>query len=927
MADTKRWPSLMSHDVNDSYALWLEPLVDDDGGMRHVGVVEGWAPGGPAPSWMLEPPEGMDPARREAIERLQPIDDGYNGGRIVLGTLDGAAVMRAFPGAVLEDVPKDCMVRPALHAWIPEDERESAAAFGERLAGVIGELDRRKVEERFAAIWNSVVVGLPRIPLDTALERTRSLGDGTWRPETTTLLLIALDMARVPQPPPRAMRAALDAFEARAFGPRLPFMYEVPHPRYQGPPENAPMVRLRDRRDAESRAGGGAVRIVVPEGDRSEEDRILRLGVAGGWVAPALRRMERLANGDVSRIIPEDGAGREEQPVLPDDDGGGGTRKHEDVGEVLVGARKHWSGTLTSSDVSEMPDEQKVSDVKKANLWPPMDYAALREAGYPDWAVLAVKYIRDAVASVPVKGFTPRGRIDPTEKPDDIQKYAEMVQFLREHCEAFLDMALEEAPEIDEAETEMDRLDRRTAFLSDHLSGLMGDLLVYVNLDRIANRIIELQPEIAEEARNHGIVLSPDSPPEKNQAVRFLNEAVREERFHHGWGPRDVPVVLGKKLNDWMMEGRFTFRSDVLRKAVIRANVRGWDAITGRRGKRRRTDDIPYPPHLERIEREGPDWRGGRDVGGDDLLRVFGFRGIQYGNWVPQKERQAVLNHAYDALMDLSDLLGFPPECIGLGGRLGLAFGARGHGGRKSARAHYEPGTRVINLTRISGAGSLGHEWLHAFDDHVKDALNEAVPEIAIGRDRLFTDHMMDRHRKATPKWMIFDADMTMQAFEQRLVNRLRQEGRPETDALADVVSSLAAIGFRTHFGSTTNRKGRTAFRCSRFRADAWRIDNGVINKYWSKPCEMFARSFQAWLSDTLREKGRRSDYLEYGSEEDRFSEPDAWRGNPFPSGEERERLNEEYDLLAARLSEYLRTTANNQDEEASQDGALAQSM
>ena len=42
-----------------------------------------------------------------------------------------------------------------------------------------------------------------------------------------------------------------------------------------------------------------------------------------------------------------------------------------------------------------------------------------------------------------------------------------------------------------------------------------------------------------------------------------------------------------------------------------------------------------------------------------------------------------------------------------------LFFSARGHG---SALAHFEPLYNVINLTKMKGGGSLGHEWIHALD-------------------------------------------------------------------------------------------------------------------------------------------------------------------------------------------------------------------
>ena len=56
-------------------------------------------------------------------------------------------------------------------------------------------------------------------------------------------------------------------------------------------------------------------------------------------------------------------------------------------------------------------------------------------------------------------------------------------------------------------------------------------------------------------------------------------------------------------------------------------------------------------------------------------------------------------------------------QSLGLNGELSLAFGARGQG-LSGARAHYERDYGVINLTKMSGAGSLGHEWFHALDHY-----------------------------------------------------------------------------------------------------------------------------------------------------------------------------------------------------------------
>lgn len=118
----------------------------------------------------------------------------------------------------------------------------------------------------------------------------------------------------------------------------------------------------------------------------------------------------------------------------------------------------------------------------------------------------------------------------------------------------------------------------------------------------------------------------------------------------------------------------------------------------------------------DKVKRTGATRRAG-DVGGKDFMEAFGFRGVEFGNWNNQSERQELLNHAYDGLHDLADVLGLPPKAISLNGDLALAFGARGHG-LSSAAAHYERDYAVMNLTKLQGAGHLAHEWFHALDHY-----------------------------------------------------------------------------------------------------------------------------------------------------------------------------------------------------------------
>jgi len=136
---------------------------------------------------------------------------------------------------------------------------------------------------------------------------------------------------------------------------------------------------------------------------------------------------------------------------------------------------------------------------------------------------------------------------------------------------------------------------------------------------------------------------------------------------------------------------------------------------------------FPVRPHIENLERTGTVYRpNNENITTDQFRETFGFTGGEFGNWVPQDERQRILNMAYDGLMDLARVLNVPPRALSLNGQLSIAFGKRGQG-LQGASAHYEPARAVFNLTRMKGAGAVAHEWFHTLD-HYFGRLAEGLP-------------------------------------------------------------------------------------------------------------------------------------------------------------------------------------------------------
>lgn len=163
------------------------------------------------------------------------------------------------------------------------------------------------------------------------------------------------------------------------------------------------------------------------------------------------------------------------------------------------------------------------------------------------------------------------------------------------------------------------------------------------------------------------------------------------------------------------------------REAALAHMAQNAEALLGQKTRAGYGEEILAKP--EKVFRQGPTYRSG-DVQGEAFRKTFGFRGVEFGLWNSDLERQVVMNHAYDAMHDLGKLTGLNPTGLALNDKLGLAFGARGHGGKGAARAHYERDYGAINLTKMGGAGTLAHEWWHAVDHYLARVDNPKLSEM-----------------------------------------------------------------------------------------------------------------------------------------------------------------------------------------------------
>lgn len=237
--------------------------------------------------------------------------------------------------------------------------------------------------------------------------------------------------------------------------------------------------------------------------------------------------------------------------------------------------------------------------------------------------------------------------------------------------------------------------------------------------------------------------------------------------------------------------------------------------------------------------REGKDWRNGRNAEPKDFIDTFGFRAVEFGETMPQKERWEHLNRTFDSFMDLCGVLNIKPENISLGGSLAISFGSRGRGGKHAPAAHYEPTKKVINLTRRNGAGCLAHEWFHAFD-------NQVLP-VKIGQ----WDFSENRGKFASN-----DPDSIWDTAHRVGLNR------PDDYEYFYKLNNLQ-----------TNYNG---FIDASFNLDKYEHRSP---KYWSTCIEYSARAFEWYVIKKLSDKNQINEYLAQIP----TAEPDRMKYYPYP--------------------------------------------
>lgn len=417
---------------------------------------------------------------------------------------------------------------------------------------------------------------------------------------------------------------------------------------------------------------------------------------------------------------------------------------HKDYGRVLPGARKDLlnGGVLNVSNFFELSLDEKLTQIKKKSIWDVLDYQKMKDDGYSAFGAYYLKAIKDSLPPETSSDFSHAKLANNAENHLEILSYL-YVSTLNKIKNYFTEKPITSVNDI------------ASIFLKIKNDGS----LPFAEYAFYRNKVDENY--ITDNDTNLKIsIIYDELESQFPKLSEHFDGLTMDERY----------LVINKALLNTM--GRFsnfyklalTTSSNYNQKQSLdRSNSFGWNKLI----KVENIEEIKYPTvsiengvyinnivdvfkdvdikvpkflglssydykyhieqqHLMDIRRQGLDWRDRKNIDAEKLEKDIGFNGVQWGEWVNGKnERQLLLNITYDSLFDLSKVLNIDEKSISLDNNLAIAFGSQG---KKNAKAHFNIGHQFIHLNRMNGAGSLAHEWFHAYDNYLFNKFTKNNP-------------------------------------------------------------------------------------------------------------------------------------------------------------------------------------------------------
>jgi len=244
---------------------------------------------------------------------------------------------------------------------------------------------------------------------------------------------------------------------------------------------------------------------------------------------------------------------------------------------------------------------------------------------------------------------------------------------------------------------------------------------------------------------------------------------------------------------------------------------------------------------------------------------------------------------AYHNLQWMTHTMAMPNKAIGLDGTLGLALPQNAWGGYLAAYVNKEattPDSYQSDVNPVTGpvilmpgrSNSFAHEWGHALDYHILDRIGKNWDRGVTGRIRtnlksgemVYADNAPQNVVEAMGDLMnaMFMENAEVSAEIMKLegeVARLqakqdkRTSGKP-IKKLADAREQLRKL----REGSSKKRISKSQYRKD---AETFATENKSDVSYWTRPTEMFARAFEAYIARNVEAAGGNTEFISFENE------------------------------------------------------------
>lgn len=589
------------------------------------------------------------------------------------------------------------------------------------------------------------------------------------------------------------------------------------------------------------------------------------------------------------------------------------TKNIEDSGEFLMGNKKVDKNGLTWEDLEGMNKLLREKNTTKAKVYPKPSMDDLKAEGYTEFQSALIQNIYNKINAKPAAGY--EGEVNQKLYVDTVNDVMNTVKkYIKEHSDEFTPSLVTEAAKAYRSWSYKYNKSLFDAVFPDteNKVGQYGSVFrQYPEYNRKAiiiggNKFIGALQLDTRTLKDVMTTLE-DSKLVKEKGGKAKLEGWEKQftilepsRWNNEYR---VGIKKGRSKNN-ILDKKFNTKEEA------EAYAKKMYEVYQEHKKR----DIDIRGTRNAVERR----ENNKDVTSDEVREAFGFKGVNFGNWVKQSERQDFLNIAYDSLLDLAEIINVPAKAISLNGNLGLAFGAQGHGGR--AAAHYLPAYKEINLTRMSGSGSLAHEWWHAVDNYFADmAHNENYsgkfalelkesgklrPEVFEAFDNLskqiktapFTEEELQKRKDAIvarcERNIKYYADTVKNTFKNvngvdEFVDKLvknkdkyikmsdedmhnlvwkdfaklipeRRQTIENMSKLTWLTGEIQRIGKAEEIAMKTPQKSKYLQAAERLNS----IDTGMGGGYWTEDTELGARAFASYILDKLEKQSVKNEFL-----------------------------------------------------------------